>query len=415
MGQSKPSIEELVKIAITDRCHTSFEIYMTRYVLEPKDDETFNLYRTFSSKRRMNHVYINVNHDTSKTFMRTIKSTLVNQWLTEINNPGFDTIQFKSFGFTKASLIGRIDEMAVRGAYPHWNKEEIVIYKAMLLQPKNFERLVPNCFGVRTTRWPPSVDVSIIYPLDTISLSSNGQSPMMLPWRINDNRKSNNPAISTFISELVQDSFSNKDHLSRRALEYCLADRVVFLTSTIFGEMRIKNALKKEYELLDSLFEISSQKYWLISSIDWDSEDGWVGEAYLKPKSETRNLAFHLSFGIDSNQKAQPIDSFFNQYEAILDRVHNCSPLMKHLDRNTNQKLEIIFTGNHSLSSKAKKYVKRNTKYATISKVNLDRAIFMTLQEDTDKYSRWLLLTDGKLINLMYFGKRPLSGFFYAR
>jgi hypothetical protein len=291
--------------------------------------------------------------------------------------------------------------------YSDKRKESPEINSIAINTIKDYSKIKRSVWSLQGSHWTddyPLVSVMIIKGVDTLTISSFGQYPFMLPWNVNG-KTIYNSQISKLISRLLPDNQeSNKSRLQGERFNYSLIDRVYesYLSETI-KFTKAKNRYKKQFKYLEKDFQIRHAEMSYMASIEW-------GHFFGRPAFEIL-----LSDSTISNQiQFSTVFSRHNIIHSPKSIVRNKDKLIKRLLDNPvyNYTLdcekclgEIHWIQSKSLSGQAKRSFLRDIKDNGGNKGDFRgkfrNAIFFELTEHRDSkrsFSRWIFLNDGTIV-----------------
>ncbi|WP_430815332.1 hypothetical protein [Carboxylicivirga sp. RSCT41] len=272
---------------------------------------------------------------------------------------------------------------------------------------KDYSKIKRSIWSLQGSQWSgdyPLVSVLIIKGVDTLSISSSGQYPFMLPWNVNG-KAIYNSQISKLISQLIPVNIeSNKSRLQGERFNYALIDRIYdsCLSDTIkFTEA--KKRYKKHFKYIEKDFQIIHAEMSNMASIEW-------GHTFGRPAFEIL-----LSDSTISNQiQFSTVFSRYNLMHSPKSIVRNKDKLIKRLSDNPVYiyALEcekcigkIHWVKSKSLSRQAKRNflrdIKDNGRNKGEFRMKFRNAIFFELTEQRSSsrsFSRWIFLNDGTMV-----------------
>jgi hypothetical protein len=167
---------------------------------------------------------------------------------------------------------------------------------------KNYQKVKPAVWylqGSCENHYSPFISLKIIDSNDTITISSNGRYPYMLPWNING-KLIYNSDISTIVSQLLpDDGNTNKSILAGENFNSSLIDIIYWnYISDIIEFEKAKNRYPKRFRKLEKHFEITHAELMIMSSIDWGSFSGTrCLKLTLRDTGISPNIEFAAVFG----------------------------------------------------------------------------------------------------------------------
>lgn len=258
--------------------------------------------------------------------------------------------------------------------------------------------------GSNSTDDYPFVFIQLINKNDTLSVSSNGQYPYMLPWHIKKH-KVYNSRLSELIAELLPDKVpSNKERLSGKDFNYHFINE--FYREFIKDKenyLEARNKYSRAFKLLEKEFEIKKAEIVDMSSIEWGGDFGRrCLEMSLKDSTVSKNIEFYTIFGTNKFLNS-PKKILYNKDKLI--NLLELNPIYNYTLNCDNCLGEIHWVKSKSLSKEAKKKFKEDLFNNGIDKNKYNGryrdAIFFELTEYRDSetsFSRWIFLKDGTLI-----------------
>ena len=206
----------------------------------------------------------------------------------------------------------------------------------------------------------------------------------------------------------IQDEERQENNLIR--LQKAVNELPEYLSIRIQNDnYQFERLLRNELNLIHQHFTISNSFFGSIISTNWEGTDGDCWNATLKDKNEELNISFYVTMKYDS--KPGSIQPLIEQKDSLLERVHKVSFLMNLLKEDPNKKLSIHFTVNKSFSNKAQKDFLRDLTESGKENLNyqLDDAILLSLSNEYNNNSYWLLFSNGDIMLWEFGGRSPLE------
>lgn len=265
-------------------------------------------------------------------------------------------------------------------------------------------RVARSIQGLYWTDDYPVVYVHLINQVDTLSISSIGQYPYMLPWRFNK-RKVYNYRISEIIAELLpKNKHSNKERLSGNNFNYHLVNKIY---STFIEDkenyIEARNKYSSAFKLLEKEFDIRKAEIVNMSSIEWGGNFGRPClEMSLKDSTISKNIEFYTIFG--TNKLLNSPKTIIYKKDKLIESLKE-NPVYRYTLNCDNCLGEIHWVKSQSLSKEAEKSFKEDLTDNGIDKSKYNDkyrdAIFYELTEyrnSQKSFSRWIFLKDSTLI-----------------
>lgn len=269
---------------------------------------------------------------------------------------------------------------------------------------KKANRVAWTIQGSHWTDDYPEVSVYLINRNDTLSLSTNGQYPYMLPWHFNGKKIYNN-RISEIIASLLPDSEqSNKKRLRGNNFNYHLTKKIYrAYIEDKENYIEARNKYSNTFRLLEKEFEIKRAEITDMSSIEWG---GFIGrpclEMSLNDSTISKNIEFYTIFG--TNKTLNSPKKLIGKKDELIELLKE-NPVYKYTLDCDNCLGEIHWVKSKSLSKEAEKNFKE---YLADNGINKNKykgkyrdAVFYELTEyrnSKTSFSRWIFLKDGTLI-----------------
>lgn len=353
---------------------------------------------------RENHFLTSQNKTDS--IIKKIDPVVVDSLLASLKNPSnLKSDPMKMFGLDSTWLIENAETL--------WNEYNGTKTKTKEINEiaigtiKNYSQVKNSLWALQGSHWTddyPYVEIRIIKGIDTLSISSEGQYPYMLPWKVNG-KGVFNAEISKLISTLLPDSIrSNKARLLGKQFNHYLIERI--FRNTIQDTIRYIEAKKrygKYFNYLEKDFQIRDAEMSDMSSIEWG---GWFArkcvEFELSDSTISNNIRFSTIFS--RNNILHSPKSISKNKNKLLKRLQD-NPIYTYTLDCKNCLGEIHWVKSKSLSGQAKRSfladVKENGKNKSEFRGRFNKAVFYELTEMRDSkrsFSRWIFLKDGTII-----------------
>lgn len=271
----------------------------------------------------------------------------------------------------------------------------------------DYEKTKRAVFALQGSIWTddyPNVSVTFIKGNDSLSISSNGQYPYMLPWKV-EGVNIYNSRISQLIAQLPPDNHEgNKSRLQGDKFNYYLINRIysAFIEENV-EFTKAKNKYTKQFKYLENEFEIKKAEMSYMSSIEWG---GWFGrpalEILLADSSISNQIQFSTVFG--RHHITHSPKSIIRNKDKIINRLEG-NPVFDYTINCNNCAGEIHWVKSKSLSNEAKRNFLSDVKDNGLKKRHFRgkfrNAIFFELTEFRDSkssFSRWIFLQNGMVI-----------------
>ncbi len=309
------------------------------------------------------------------------------------------------FNLDSTWLINNAENLWVE--YLDKRKESSEINSSAINTLKDYPKIKSSIWRLQGSRWTDVysfISVKIIKGIDTLSISSFGQYPYMLPWDVNG-KNIFNAQISKLISQLLPYSAeTNKSRLLGKRFNFYLVN--VIYENYIYDErkfIKARNKYSRYFNKLEREFEIKHAQMVDMSSIEWGGIFGKPCLEFLLVDSCISNqIQFSAIYG-------RPIVLYtpnsILKGKVKLIKLLNDNPVYNYAINNEGCLGKIHWVQSKSLSKKAKNNFLRDVEDQDKSinqyKGKFKNAIFFEFTEDRDSkksFSRWIFLQDGTLI-----------------
>ena len=286
---------------------------------------------------------------------------------------------------------------------------EVERCKTLIEQQKIGSADLVKFFYSQWTMDHPEISVYFITDTDTLGLISKNLQPYMLPWKINGKVLSYNKEISTALEVILPDLYySNNERLAGKHFEedfaYYLVDE--FCTKPI-EKQRIKGAYNAHFTALESKFRIDDFEYGNKSDIEIDDE---FLEFKIYPRDLPSNYFFAPKFSKEENV-ITPVQPFLDRYSEYINSLKKVNWLQQWINEKKGT-VEIAFANDRSFTQRAENFFTNDTK-TFIQQNNLQeklsQAVLIKVTEGKGKFSRWIILPDGRVILWHYKGSGTLN------
>ena len=291
--------------------------------------------------------------------------------------------------------------------YSSKQKESPEINSIAINTLKDYSKIKRSIWSLQGSHWTddyPLVSVMIVKGVDTLTISSLGQYPFMLPWYVNE-KTIYNAQISKLIVQLLPDhQESNKARLQGERLNYTLIDRIYEsdLCDTI-AYIKAKNRYKKQFRYLEKDFQIKHAELSTMSSIEWGHFLGRLAlEILLSDTTISNQIQFSTIFS--RHNLIHSPKSIIRNKDKLIMRLSN-NPIYKYTLDCEKCLGEIHWVQSKSLSREAKRNFLSDLKDIGGNRREFRgkfrNAIFYELTEDKDSkrsFSQWIFLNDGRII-----------------
>ena len=250
----------------------------------------------------------------------------------------------------------------------------------------------------------PIVYVQLIKENDTLSLSTNGQYPYMLPWYFKE-KQIYNHRVSEIIADLLPDiKQSNIRRLSGDNFNHHFIEKIY--SAYIEDKenfIKARNRYSSTFMLLEKEFEIKKAEINDMSSIEWGGNWGRTClEMSLKDSTISKNIEFYTIFG--TNKLLNSPKNIIYKKDKLIELLEE-NPVYNYTLNCESCLGEIHWVKSQSLSKEAEKSFKEDLADNGIDKSKYNgkygNAIFYELTEYLNSkrsFSRWIFLKDGTLI-----------------
>ncbi|MCT4586230.1 MAG: hypothetical protein N4A71_00255 [Carboxylicivirga sp.] len=272
---------------------------------------------------------------------------------------------------------------------------------------KDYSKIKRSVWSLQGSRWTdyyPFMSVNVIKGLDTLTISSFGQYPFMLPWNVSG-KKIYNSAISILISRLLPDNQeSNKSRLIGNGFNHYLIERIYdsYIEDNV-EFAKAKNRYEKQFRYIEKDFEIKHAEMSYMASIEWG---GWFGRPCLELLLIDSTISNQIQFStiFSRHNIFHSPKSIIRNKEKLIGRLKD-NPVYNYTLNCENCIGEIHWVQSKSLSGQAKRNFLRDVKENGLSKENFrgkfKNAVFFELTEHRDSkrsFSRWIFFKDGTIV-----------------
>lgn len=351
--------------------------------------------------------------DKTDSIFKRVDSKLISELIYLINKPSESRNTPLSF-FGKDSLWLDQNAEQLWAEYKDDRKTTKVIDSIAVSTIKDVKKANRIAWTIQGSRWTddyPAVSVHLIHQNDTLSFSTNGQYPYMLPWYFKG-QKVYNHRVSEIIAYLLPDiKHSNKKRLSGNNFNYHLIKKIY--TAFIEGKenyIEARNKYSSAFKLLEKEFEIKKAEITDMSSIEWGGNFGRAClEMSLKDSTISKNIEFYTIYG--TNKLLNSPKSIIDKKDELIESLKE-NPVYKYTLNCQSCLGQIHWVKSQSLSKEAEKNFKDDLVDNGIGKNKYNgkygNAIFYELteyQNSERSFSRWVFLKDGTLILWQLRGK----------
>jgi hypothetical protein len=386
IGQEKNEINDWDKIVIGD-AYGGWSHFDNKYQVK-KDD-----------------LLLTTLNKPDSTFKK-VDSKLISELINLLNNPSDSRNNPLSF-FGKDSLWLNQNAEQLWNEFKNDRKTTKEIDSIAINTIRDIKKANRVAWTIQGSNWTddyPIVYVHLINKNDTISLSTNGQYPYMLPWHFKG-QKLYNHRISEIIADLLPDiKQSNKERLNGNNFNYHLIEKIYrAYIEDKENYIEARNRYSSTFKLLQKGFEIKKAEITDMSSIEWGGNWGRPClEMSLKDSTISKNIEFYTIYG--TNKLLNSPKNIIDKKDKLIESLEE-NPVYKYTLKCESCLGEIHWVKSQSLSKEAEKSFKEDLADNGIDKNKYKgkykNAIFYELTEYRNSkrsFSRWIFLTDGTLI-----------------
>ncbi|QQO09994.1 hypothetical protein [Breznakiella homolactica] len=350
------------------------------------------------------------NQTASSEFME-----LLIHFLSVIEDPAFSAIELQNFGIDQDWLNTNAAIWADDKSRWDENQKELFINTVCNMQTTY--RLLSEQYLPDRIHWTddyPYFQIQIFFKNgETITIQSESQLPFMLPWYISHSGKTAqtyNAQISTAVSALLPEDFPNKKRVSGLDIISFIAQGTEWIIKDELSMLGTRGKIGDTISQIEEIFFLKKSAFRHLGSIDLNTESVW--DAELIPKGTFENLFVGLDIAYE-NETLGSLLPFYSKIDGLIARVLDTPWLIKIIDNSENT-IEIRFVNDKSMSNYVQgKFIDDLVEHGKTDLVNevrsqLDEACFLVIMEPGRKYSRCILLPDGRTILWHFIGDTVL-------
>lgn len=402
--------ESISKLIIIDRQNLKEKGYYGSEYEIIRESDAWQLYRLkqyYELDTKELFLDVDLENDLNKRRMGKVSNQAMNLLFAAINNRENDDLYLNKIPFSEPKLRADYFENI---STDFFSASEIDIINFFFRNDTFRQEALEKLYASYWNFDYPLCSLLIVRGNDTLQLFTDQQEPYMLPWTIDGRFESYNPQISIAISGIIPyKKYANIDRLSGDGFEYQLGKILyeVFCKPEIAFQ-RMKLLFSKEIEMIEAYFTVLEIDFKDKSAIDIQGNNMRI---LLKDDVLPVNFQFETRFSIKG-------DSIFQPYIFLATRNTYKARLQK-TDWWYNQvigasatKAFIHFTDSTSMTPRAIQFFKNDTKrFVDKNKLaeDLKNSLLVTVRESGQKYSRWIILPDSRLILWHYKGNGVLG------
>jgi hypothetical protein len=351
-----------------------------------------------------------INRQGDKFFLNglEVKPALIEVLAESILAPTISALDLDNIGISKA-WVAKNKNSLLDGLSGQQRK----LLDAELNNPVLIETAVRNHYKSFWSDDHPYLEVQIKFESNSVTIKSDDQHSFMIPWTIEESgkkRKTFDARISTAIAAILPTGALNKDRLGGANLSYGLNQEIRW------GSMR--GALETEdanEQFGDSIKKIKQKFKIQSSSVSIGSGSGYEVNGWSGVVGKDGYYQIFIDSHLNRAGKKLPaLNVFLKNAPDAFNRIIEVAWLWDWLKAHPLAKIEINMLDGVSVTSKLKSDLLPDLKknkpdiLQTISS-QLDQSLYLTVLEDSNNYSRWILLPDKTMLLWHGTGKNVLK------
>ena len=282
-------------------------------------------------------------------------------------------------------------------------------FAARALQLESLARILERVHAARVSDDYPSLAVDIEWPGGvSLSLKSESQHPLMLPWAVNGSSSTWNPDISRAVAALLPDPFLNRRRVAGEALTALVGWYARELFAEEIGAELAQARFPRELELLQRRFRIERGGVVGKFRLNTHSADEvWCGELFAEP-----NDGFGFSLCLSAGKQLASPAPFLRDADALLARAREAPWLRRYAADHPDAEILIEYRDDGSLGRYARSAILRqlaraadDPQSARVTETVLARSLGIRVRRGSET-GTWILLPDQR--GLFLYGK-PLG------
>ena len=413
IAQKQVDESQLKKIIIRDKQDYRSQGYFGTYYEIVPEGGKYVLIRTkqYVSLDRQTFKDVDLVNDEKPVRVGDIPKEKIQQLIKAVNDTA-TTLSAKNLGINKSWI-----EQNMKQYFLHAQKEidgpkagEAALCMDMLRNQEQIEGVLAKFYSGYWDLDYPVVEVRIIAGVDTVNLYSEKQQSFMLPWTVNQKTENYNPNISKALADLLPTlRYSNINRLKGTDFNYDFAEALYeHICNPTIELLRKREEHRAEFEKLEKQFKIKNYSFIRRSDVEID---GYFLKATLISPTLPENVVIDGKFSLRGT-KMNPTDPLVNKAPQLISTLKSSGWFYDYLNKNPSVTAVISFANDRSFTDRAQNFFQNDTKiFIDKNKLRdiVKDAVLLTVYEEKGKYSRWIILPDGRVVLWHYKGSGALK------
>jgi len=278
-------------------------------------------------------------------------------------------------------------------------------YSALALQPENLSQIIQRLHAFKVYDDYPSLALELAWPSGSkLTLRSESQDPLMLPWRVQGS-ETWNPDISAAIAALLPEHFSQRDRVAGEYLTGSISWHARELFAAQIGADGAIERFDRAIEPLRRRFRVegaSIEGRYRLNTLAHD--EVWCAKLFGEPSDR-----FGFSLCLSAQGGLASFKPFLRDAEGLLGRARKVPWLSRFAAEHSEAQILIEYFNESSLSPYALGTVRdgmdkdyHNPELVSVADADLERSLGVTIESGKET-GTWIVLPDGR--GLFLYGK----------